>query len=262
MAGNYRTHPRIRGVRRSSRARGALEPMEQLLRAEDVATLLARTAHVAAGLGYTHLAMYCGRPSFVPPANRRFKFRVVHNFDGDLGLHCQSPGFLDRDPVLRHCMDSMLPLAWGPDRYTKAGAETLWSLMASHGLRTGVAAGSPSGSRARLALVLGGSDNHPDPGTLHDQLGVAALIAPYALTALEGLGLFDPDEGPDEVERLSRRETEVLRLASEGLTETEIGELLGISPNTASKQLTSAARRLRCRTRVEAIVRAICLRLL
>ncbi len=236
--------------------------MEQILRAEDVATLLARTADVVAGLGYAHLAMYCGRPSFVPPANRRFKFRVVHNYDDDLGLHCQSPGFLDHDPVLRHCMASMLPLAWGPDLYAKASTESLWRVMANHGLRTGMAAGSTSGSHARLVLVLGASANHPDPGSLHAHLAAAALIAPYALTALERLGLFNPDDSPDEVDRLSRRETEVLRLASEGMTETEIGEALGISPHTVSRQLTSAAGRLRCQTRIEAIVRAICLRLL
>jgi PAS domain S-box-containing protein len=56
---------------------------------------------------------------------------------------------------------------------------------------------------------------------------------------------------------LSRRELEVLRLASTGMRTADVAEALGISFFTARNQLASVLRKLNCRTRGEAIATAI-----
>jgi PAS domain S-box-containing protein len=55
---------------------------------------------------------------------------------------------------------------------------------------------------------------------------------------------------------LSRRETEVLRLAGTGLRTAEVATALGVSVYTARNQLSSVMRKLNARSRLDAILRA------
>jgi DNA-binding NarL/FixJ family response regulator len=56
---------------------------------------------------------------------------------------------------------------------------------------------------------------------------------------------------------LSPREAEVLRLLAQGLTNPEIGRLLGISSNTAKFHVAAILAKLGARTRTEAAVRGL-----
>jgi DNA-binding NarL/FixJ family response regulator len=113
-------------------------------------------------------------------------------------------------------------------------------------------------ARARLELArsLSGSSPH-----------VAVDTARRACTELEALGaLRDADAaasllralgargraGPRAAELLSRRETEVLRLLSDGLSNRQIAERLFISPKTAEHHVSRAYAKLGVRTRAEA----------
>jgi two-component system NarL family response regulator len=60
-----------------------------------------------------------------------------------------------------------------------------------------------------------------------------------------------------EIEKLTDREQEVLRLVARGMSNKEIGEELGISPLTAKAHLSSILEKLRLRGRVEAAAWAI-----
>ncbi len=57
---------------------------------------------------------------------------------------------------------------------------------------------------------------------------------------------------PDCNRSLTRRETEVLRLLSEGLTNAEIGQTLFISGNTIAKHVHSILEKTGCANRTEA----------
>lgn len=72
-------------------------------------------------------------------------------------------------------------------------------------------------------------------------------------------GRVAPDAGPAlELARLTPRQTQVLRLAAEGLTDAAIGHRLDCSPRTVDKHLEHIYRRLgvSCRTAAVATVRA------
>lgn len=61
------------------------------------------------------------------------------------------------------------------------------------------------------------------------------------------------------VERLglTRREVEVLRWVTDGKTNTEIGQILGMSPRTVQKHLQHIFEKLGVSTRTAAVVRVL-----
>jgi len=101
----------------------------------------------------------------------------------------------------------------------------------------------------------------------HSSPEIAVDTARHARTELEALGaLRDADRaasflrslgakgraGPKAAGLLSRRETEVLRLLREGLTNRRIGERLFISPKTVEHHLSRVYSKLDVTTRAEA----------
>ena len=68
--------------------------------------------------------------------------------------------------------------------------------------------------------------------------------------------------GPDPIESLTRRETDVLDLLDTRLATVEIAALLHISPEVVKKHLSGIYQKLDACTRREAIVRGHALRLL
>ncbi len=63
--------------------------------------------------------------------------------------------------------------------------------------------------------------------------------------------------GPRSIGSLSRRETEVLRLLGEGLSNREIGERLFISPKTAEHHVSRIFGKLGLKSRAEAAAYAV-----
>lgn len=60
---------------------------------------------------------------------------------------------------------------------------------------------------------------------------------------------------------LSPRQLRCLQLAASGLSSPEIGARLGISPRTVNQHISEACERLGVRTRIQAVARAVHLRL-
>lgn len=118
-------------------------------------------------------------------------------------------------------------------------------------------------ARARLELARALANSSPE---------IAVDTARHARTELEALGaLRDADEaasfmrslgargraGPKAVGLLSRRETEVLGLLGEGLTNKQIGERLYISPKTVEHHVSRVYSKLDLTTRAEAAAYAV-----
>jgi DNA-binding NarL/FixJ family response regulator len=66
----------------------------------------------------------------------------------------------------------------------------------------------------------------------------------------------DMEGAADPIDPLTRRETEVLQLLAQGLSNRAIGERLGISEHTAKFHVTSIVAKLGAQTRTDAAVRA------
>jgi DNA-binding CsgD family transcriptional regulator len=65
---------------------------------------------------------------------------------------------------------------------------------------------------------------------------------------------FRPDAVPHAVTRLSPRETEVLTVASEGLTNEQIAVRLNVTAHAVKFHLSSVYRKLGVQNRTEAVV--------
>ena len=62
---------------------------------------------------------------------------------------------------------------------------------------------------------------------------------------------------PPVADRLSERQSDCLRLASQGLPSREIGRRLGLSARTVDDHILLACRTLGVRTRVQAVARLV-----
>ncbi len=79
----------------------------------------------------------------------------------------------------------------------------------------------------------------------------------HAATVVEHLsrGRASADDADDVGQLLSARESEVLRLLAEGMTDREIAGALAISPRTVESHVSSVLRKLDVRNRAEAALR-------
>ncbi len=87
------------------------------------------------------------------------------------------------------------------------------------------------------------------------QAGQRFLSAPLADRALEAYARRAAESGrpPDRYDLLTRREREVLQLAAQGLTNSEIGDRLAISPRTAETHRANLLRKLGLQSQTELV---------
>jgi DNA-binding NarL/FixJ family response regulator len=89
--------------------------------------------------------------------------------------------------------------------------------------------------------------------------GGESLLAPAITRRLIEQFVRRPPPGsrvPPELEDLSVREVEVLKLVARGLTNTEIAAQLVVSPTTVKTHVANVLQKLRLRDRVQAVVLA------
>ena len=117
-----------------------------------------------------------------------------------------------------------------------------------------------------IAALSSGADAYCIKGTdveaLANAIRVAASGAAYldpkvAQTVVQSLAPVRPKAGPQADGLLSGRELEVLQLIVEGLSNTEIGEQLYLSPNTVKTYVKGIMNKLVVSDRVQAAVAAV-----
>jgi DNA-binding NarL/FixJ family response regulator len=84
--------------------------------------------------------------------------------------------------------------------------------------------------------------------------GASALSPSLAKMILEGFSKHGPVQ---EIEPLTQREEEVLRLLVQGFIKKEIADHLAISQHTVDMHLRSVYRKLQVRTQTEAVSKAL-----
>jgi DNA-binding CsgD family transcriptional regulator len=190
------------------------------------------------------------------------EFHAIHNAPDAYVQSFGSHELAQVDPVMQHCKRASTPIIWDQDTYVAAGQGAKWEVQARYGFKTGVA----------LAIHLPG-DCHFFIGADRDQ---ALPSQPKVLTRIVAdLQLFavhaqhaashvfaPPKAGDAEPPSLTPRELEALRWTMDGKLAWEVGEALNISERTAVFHLQNAARKLGCRSKFQAVLKAIRLGLL
>ena len=190
------------------------------------------------------------------------EFQVVDNIPPTYAEGFNDKELQRSDPVMQHCKHTSVPVIWDQATYLAAERTSLWEEQASHGLKTGVA----------LAIHL--------PGDRHFFIGVdrarpltkrtkrlTSIVAELQLFAVHAqdaaFRILSPSTAVSDCSiSLTPRELEVLRWTMDGRSAWDTGETMRISERTVVFHLRNAMTKLGCKSKHQAVLRAINLRLL
>lgn len=158
------------------------------------------------------------------------------------------------DPIVAHCNQSMLPVLWSAELFSKA--PSLWDALGAQGLQHGWSQ-SLHDDESGLCSILSLSRSHCPVTALevYENLGFSVFISRH-LHALVAKSLPKPPPKPP-VPRLSVREIDVLKLAAAGKTADESAKILNLSPRTIHFHIQSSIEKMGVSNKISAIVAAI-----
>lgn len=229
-----------------------------VLATKDAADFRAQVLSFTTGLGFDLMSAFVA----VDKAVGGTDFYTVSNIPEGYLEAANDKENWRRDPVARHCKYRSTPLIWDQGTYVTDGLGTKWEEQAAFGFWTGIAIAMhlPDGKH----FMLGVDREQPLPGDVVERrrlAGELCLFAAFAHEAAIGVLLPAPERIPEATCPLSARELEVLRWTADGKTAWEIGRILGISEQTIARHLGRAADKLGCVNKVEAVAKALRLRL-
>ncbi|MGU3539607.1 autoinducer binding domain-containing protein [Methylobacterium sp. A54F] len=165
-------------------------------------------------------------------------------------------GHLFRDPTIRRLTEDLTPFRWSeiePRWRDDAAARRVMGEASEFKLRDGFTIPLVTLDGRVAGFSFGGDRIALAPETR----GMLQLLASYAFG--RSLNLSERREPPA---RLTPRELEALKWASDGKTEWEIGELMSISEHGAEKHLRSVRAKLGTVSRTHAVAEALRRRLI
>jgi DNA-binding CsgD family transcriptional regulator len=233
-------------------------PYLSVLEAKDAADLKAQVIHFAHSRGFgTGSAM-----AVIDQSLTHTEFHTVHNAPDDYIESFNDEVLAMQDPVMQHSKHSSLPLLWDQETYVHAGKGELWEHQAQYGYRVGIALALHFPDGRHFAFGVESHQPLPaNPATLASIVGDVQLFAVHAQEA--AFRIFSPPIEPiDSRFLLTPREREALRWTMDGKTAADVGIVMNISERTAVFHLQNAVRKLQCKTKHQAVLKAMRLRLL
>lgn len=228
-----------------------LRALPQLEQAHSLADVKRFCRAQADALGFEHF-IYAMR---VPTGFREARMVVANGYPTDWIGRYMDQGYAEHDPILRHCVRSVLPLAWHRLEPSTGMAERIRKEAIEFGLCTGICipVHSPSGELGLLSFARSQSDQQSRVEA-EAAIPVLQVMAPHVHEAVrrtteEVNGKVPPN--------LTRRECECLRWIADGKTSWEIARLLQTSERTINFHLGNAMAKLDVSNRQHAVAKAV-----
>ncbi len=164
------------------------------------------------------------------------------------------------DPVIRHAENSTLPAIWDEKRFHGVEAQEFWEEARAFGLSAGLtfAVHEQPGVTGVFSLSRDKAIDVQDQN-LAALVGRAQMFASVLHHAVCRIDL--PKLLPEGIASLTARERECLKWAADGKTAWETGQILGIAERTAVFHLDNVMQKLGAANKIQAIVRALALKL-
>jgi LuxR family quorum-sensing transcriptional regulator LasR len=165
------------------------------------------------------------------------------------------------DPVISHCLVSVLPVVWQPELFRSAAQRAYYEDACAHGIRAGVSL-PIHGPNGEFGVLSFASELAPDASYVRELSGMLpdlALLRDYAFAS--GMR-FCPLAPTEAVPRLTPRELEVLNWVMVGKSSWEISKITGCSEATVNFHMGNIRQKFNVNTRQQAVVRAISLGLI
>jgi LuxR family transcriptional regulator, quorum-sensing system regulator LasR len=166
--------------------------------------------------------------------------------------------YFETDPRVQHCQYHATPFLWERPKGCGPREEAFLQDAAEHGIRSGIAVPLRSATGENAMFALDSSQERlPREEAIQVAVGRAYLLASYFHewffhNLRKRVTFSDTDQS-----EVSKRELEVLALASRGMSSKRIARQLGISESTANYHIASVKRKFRVRTRSQAVARAV-----
>lgn len=189
-------------------------------------------------------------------ATPEFAF-VCSNYAAEWLSVYEAEKYYNTDPVLRHCMNSTLPLTWERETFKSRQEKQLYEAACTHGLDQGVAfpVHGPNGEFGILNLVPGKLLRESSQQEFNQKIADWALIRDYVF---ESSKRFTTVISDDESEAsLTPREIECLNWAAEGKSSWEISTIFNCSEATVNFHFSNIRRKFAVNSRQQAIVKAM-----
>jgi LuxR family transcriptional regulator, quorum-sensing system regulator SolR len=213
------------------------------------------TKKFARDMGFEHFAYVLT----VDAPSLKTQQYILSGYPVDWVERYMSRDYFKVDPVIKHSQESTLPLIWGDQHFWQGKSEEFWDEARAFGLQAGLSisvrelpavTGVFSLARDKMLEVHG-----QDLAALIGRSHMFATLLNHAVARIE-LPKLLPAQG-----KLTARELECLRWTAEGKTAWEIGQILGITERTAVFHLNNVIRKLAVTNKIQAVVRAVALRL-
>ncbi len=158
------------------------------------------------------------------------------------------------DPTVSHCLQSALPIIWGPAVFLGVQPQQFYEQACSFGLRSGVTlpVHGRSGEFGMLSFV---TDASPRGDSRPETLADLTLLRDYALESSRKFTLAQTPAANSV--KLTARELECLKWVAAGKSSWEVSRILGRSEATVNFHMTNIMRKFDVSTRQQAVVKSI-----
>ncbi|MBP0624086.1 autoinducer binding domain-containing protein [Cupriavidus sp. LEh25] len=170
----------------------------------------------------------------------------------------QEANYLAIDPTVAHGRHTTVPLVW--DDCVFADTRALWEEAQKAGLRVGWCQSCFGADGVGSMLTLARSGQPISASELEsNERKMRTLVSVSHVIFSRMLGA---NASAVQAEKLTRRETEVLRWTADGLTSGDIAGILHLSVDTVNFHMKNAVRKLNAPNKTGAVVRAAMMGLL
>jgi len=231
----------------------AFEAME---RADSSEELRAEMQKFAAEMGFSYFAyaLTINVPSLRPQQY------VITGFPRPWVERYLSSGYFKIDPTVRHAEKSSLPTIWSDPALHDRNSDQFWDEAGMFGLVAGLsfAVHEQPGVTGIFSLARDGALDmrSSDLAALIGRAQMFASLLHHAVTRIHLARLL-----PEQNTALTAREQECLKWAADGKTAWEIGQILSIAERTAVFHVNNVIQKLGATNKIQAIVRAVALKL-
>lgn len=219
------------------------------------------------GLDHAHTAAEIGRQYFdrLKPHGFGAIFARAHSLDADDArehIHYRETpkgwdqiyserGFAQTNFVTHAARRSARPFVWSAvtvgnnDTFAKANGE-MWNVLHAFGLRDGLAI--PNHTPTNVSVLSLATFDGVD---LSPELRKAIVLSGHYVHDC----IRELDAPPFKAVHLTPRERDCLAFAAEGKSDWDIGQILGIAQSTVHAHVENAKRKLRVKTRMQAVAK-------
>jgi len=203
--------------------------------------------------GFTNFAI-----TDMPPPNLKLDAHIILNgWSKPWFAHYMSQNLYPVDPVAKRLRESANPFFWHDVELMEEGSASARRVMneaSEFGLKRGFSVPIHGANGSQACVTMGGERICVPP---HGREAIH-LMAIYAHSHASALRTeWQKHRLPAPPPILTKREREVLRWVATGKSDWEIGEILGISEDTAFAHVRNSTRKLRAMTRTHAVALAL-----